>query len=138
MKASFQKYILNFKTPSGTSRGVLKQKETWFLLLKNDNKIGIGECGMFRGLSIDDRPDFEEKLKWVCNNIQLGEEDLYHKLIEFPAIQIGVEMAFKSLEANTTFELFPSEPELFEFVLLELELFSPELFVWSSFSSTGG
>ncbi|MFT5076606.1 MAG: o-succinylbenzoate synthase [Saprospiraceae bacterium] len=109
MKASFQKYILNFKTPSGTSRGVLKQKETWFLLLKNDNKIGIGECGMFRGLSIDDRPDFEEKLKWVCNNIQLGEEDLYHKLIEFPAIQIGVEMAFKSLEANTTFELFPSE-----------------------------
>ncbi|MBV1922422.1 MAG: o-succinylbenzoate synthase [Flavobacteriaceae bacterium] len=109
MKASFQKYTLDFKKPSGTSRGILQQKETWFLILKNNNKFGIGECGMFRGLSVDDRPDFEEKLKWVCSNIHLGKEKLYNELIEFPAIQFGVEMAFKSIESHDSFELFPSE-----------------------------
>ena len=61
MKASYEKYILKFKRPSGTSRGLLKEKETWFLKLTDKDKIGIGECGMFRGLSVDDRPDFEDR-----------------------------------------------------------------------------
>ncbi|MFV0566862.1 MAG: o-succinylbenzoate synthase, partial [Flavobacteriaceae bacterium] len=51
MKATYHKYILNFKQPAGTSRGVLKTKETWFLVLSEKGKTGIGECGLFRGLS---------------------------------------------------------------------------------------
>ena len=94
IKASYKKYILNFKQPSGTSRGVLKTKETWFLILNSENREGIGECGLFRGLSVDDRIDYEDKLKWVCNNINRGLEDLLAKLVEFPSIQIGLEMAF--------------------------------------------
>ena len=109
MKAHIQKYILNFKKPSGTSRGVLTVKETWFLVLEKNNKKGIGECGMLRGLSIDDRPDFEEKLEWVCQNINFGKDWLWENLIEFPAIQFGIEMAFLSLESENPFELFPSE-----------------------------
>ena len=109
MKAHIQKYILNFKKPSGTSRGVLTVKETWFLILQKNNKKGIGECGMLRGLSIDDRPDFEEKLEWVCQNINFGKDWLWENLIEFPAIQFGIEMAFLSLESENPFELFPSE-----------------------------
>ena len=31
--ATYQKYNLNFKAPSGTSRGVLQTKETWFLYI---------------------------------------------------------------------------------------------------------
>ena len=64
--AKYHKYILNFKNPSGTSRGILRTKETWFIIISEENKTGIGETGLFRGLSIDDRPDYEEKLKWVC------------------------------------------------------------------------
>lgn len=109
MKASYQKYILDFKRPSGTSRGVLTQKETWFIILEKDGKKGIGECGILRTLSIDDRPDFEEKLKWVCQNIHLGVDELWENLIEFPSIQFGIEMAFLSLESKNPFELFPSE-----------------------------
>ena len=111
MEASFKKHILNFKRPSGTSRGVLNSKETYFLILKNEESIGIGECGLLRGLSIDDRLDYEEELNGVCENIALGvnEEDLYEALIEFPSIQFGVETAFKSLHSENTFELFPSE-----------------------------
>ncbi|NNT71734.1 o-succinylbenzoate synthase [Flavobacterium sp. IMCC34852] len=109
MTATYHKYVLHFKQPSGTSRGVLTDKETWFLILEKDGKKGIGECGILRGLSADDRPDYEEKLRWVCENIHLGEEKLWQELIEFPSIQFGVEMAFLSLKSENPFVLFPSK-----------------------------
>lgn len=109
MHATYRKYILNFKRPSGTSRGVLTTKETWLLSITDKDKKGIGECGILRSLSIDDRPDYEDKLKWVCENIHLGVEQLWSNLIEFPSIQFGVEMAFKSLRSTDPFVLFPSE-----------------------------
>lgn len=108
MKATYKKYILDFKRPSGTSRGILNQKETWFLKIEEEQKVGIGECGILRGLSVDDRPDYEENLKWACENIHLGEQTLYDRLVDFPSIQFGIEMAFKSFNAEKTFELFPS------------------------------
>jgi o-succinylbenzoate synthase len=109
MKATYHKYILHFKQPSGTSRGVMTEKETWFIVLEKDGKKGIGECGILRGLSIDDRPDYEAQLEWTCNNIQLGETQLWDSLIEFPSIQFGVEMAFQSLRSESPFLLFPSD-----------------------------
>ena len=107
--ATYFPYVLEFKRPSGTSRGVLNTKETWFLVLSETGRQGIGECGLLRGLSIDDRPDYEEKLQWVCENIQLGLTTLLVETVEFPSIQFGVEQAFLSLEAVNPFELFPSE-----------------------------
>lgn len=109
MKATYHKYLLDFKRPSGTSRGVLTQKETWFIVLEENGKKGIGECGILRGLSIDDRDDYEEKLIWTCQNIHLGEEKLWDELIEFPSIQFGIEMAFQSLKSENPFVLFPSD-----------------------------
>ncbi|PWA04210.1 o-succinylbenzoate synthase [Flavobacterium psychrotolerans] len=108
MKATYHKYILNFKRPSGTSRGVMTEKETWFIILEENGKRGVGECGILRGLSIDDRPDYEEKLQWTCENIHLGKDQLWESLLEFPSIQFGVEMAFQSLASETPFLLFPS------------------------------
>ena len=109
MKATYKKYLLNFKRPSGTSRGIMTEKETWFLLLEENGKTGIGECGILRSLSVDDRPDYEEKLRWVCENIHLGKTELLAELIHFPSIQFGVETAFISLASTTPFDLFPSE-----------------------------
>ncbi|AWG25729.1 o-succinylbenzoate synthase [Flavobacterium kingsejongi] len=109
MKATYQKYILDFKKPSGTSRGILTEKETWFIVLEQDGKKGIGECGILRSLSIDDRPDYEAKLQWVCANIHWGMETLWEALLEFPSLQFGLEMAFRSLESQTPYLLFPSE-----------------------------
>ncbi|MFY0603384.1 MAG: o-succinylbenzoate synthase [Flavobacteriaceae bacterium] len=108
MTANYKKHLLTFKVPSGTSRGVLNTKETWFLVLEKGSKRGIGECGILRTLSIDDRPDYEEKLQWVCKNIHLGLETLLLETIEFPSIQFGLEQAFLSLKSNTPFTLFPS------------------------------
>lgn len=108
MKATYHQYLLEFKRPSGTSRGILTQKETWFLILELNGKRGIGECGLLRSLSFDDRPDYEERLKWVCEHIHLGEERLWEELRDSPSIQFGLEMAFRSFEAATPFEIQPS------------------------------
>lgn len=109
MKATYHKYMLDFKRPSGTSRGVMTEKETWFIVLEENGKKGIGECGILRGLSADDRNDYEEKLKWTCANIHLGETELWEALLEFPSIQFGIEMAFLSLKSDHPYLLFPSD-----------------------------
>jgi O-succinylbenzoate synthase len=109
MKASYEKYILKFKRPSGTSRGLLKEKETWFLKLTDKDQFGIGECGMFRGLSVDDRPDFEDRLHELCHLINENQNIPPDFLKEFPAIQMGYETALLSFNAKNTFELFPSK-----------------------------
>ncbi|WP_177763993.1 o-succinylbenzoate synthase [Flavobacterium sp. I3-2] len=110
MKASVKKYILNFKQASGTSRGVMTEKETWFLILEENGKKGIGECGLFRGLSFDDNLDYSDKLNEVCQWIDEGKqvEEIWDMLREWPSIQFGVEQAFLSLNSSDSFVLFPS------------------------------
>ena len=38
-KAFCFKHVLSFNTPGGTSRGVLNQKTSWFIVVKNEKKI---------------------------------------------------------------------------------------------------
>jgi len=111
LQATFQKHTLEFKQASGTSRGVLRIKQSWFIVIKNEKtwQWGIGECGLLKGLSADDRPDYEEKLKEVCDNISNLNYWLDEGLLEFPSIQFGLEMAWKSYQAEDKFQLFPSE-----------------------------
>jgi o-succinylbenzoate synthase len=109
LKASFKKYILQFKQASGTSRGVLHTKETYFLKIYSDTKIGVGECSLFRGLSYDDVSDYELKLQWLCDNINQNKDFLLQELIEFPSIQFGLEQALFSFKNSDTFSLFPSK-----------------------------
>lgn len=108
MKAIVRQHILEFKRPSGTSRGILNTKETWFLILEENDKKGIGECAIFRGLSYDDRLEYSDKLEWVCENIHMGKDALWEALREWPSIQFGVEQAFLSLASDNQMVLFPS------------------------------
>ena len=109
MQAFYQKYTLIFKQSSGTSRGVLNTKETFLLKIIENTKEGYGECGIFRGLSADDRPDYEEKLQWLCANINNSVEELLSDLKPYPSIQFGLEQALLSLNSKNPFELFPSK-----------------------------
>lgn len=108
MKAEYSRYLLEFKRPSGTSRGVLLEKETFILEISENGKRGIGECAIFRGLSFDDRPDYEDKLKWLCENIQQETEFLKEELKEFPSIWFGYEQAVLNLKNGENL-YFPSE-----------------------------
>ncbi len=108
IQATYQRYVLNFKQASGTSRGVLKTKETFFFVFKQGAKVGYGETGLFRGLSADDLPDYEEKLQWACAHVNQGLTYLLENLKAYPSIQFGLEQAFLSLESVNGFDLFSS------------------------------
>lgn len=109
MKSWFKRYTLRFKRPSGTSRGILTQKDTYFLFISEGDKVGVGECGLLEGLSIDHRPDYEQKLQWTCQNIDMEEANILSHLLEFPSIQFGVEQALKSLKSDSWHDLYPSD-----------------------------
>lgn len=106
--AKFYPYTLNFKRPSGTSRGVLNTKETYFIEVFEDDKKGIGECALFRGLSFDDDDDYEAALEWACRNINLTLEELKEELINHPSIIFGIEQALLNLEHQGEL-YFPSD-----------------------------
>ena len=105
MQVDFKKYTLNFKRPSGTSRGILRQKETYFIEIIDGKRRGVGECGLFRGLSYDDVPGFEAQLAAVCKALEVG-EDTSALCANYPSIQMGVEMALLSFNSTTPFQLF--------------------------------
>jgi len=109
MKATYFKYLLQFKRPAGTSRGVLQTKETYFLILEKEGKKYVGECALFRGLSIDDKPDYEEKLLWLVQNINLPKAKLLDFLRDYPSIIFGLEQALISMENEQPFCLYPSD-----------------------------
>ncbi|WP_313503671.1 o-succinylbenzoate synthase [Kaistella carnis] len=96
--ATFKQYILEFKQASGTSRGVLTTKETYFLEISEGDKKGIGECAIFRGLSFEDVPEYEEMLKWLCENINENKKLLRKELLHFPSIWFGYEQAMLNLK----------------------------------------
>ncbi len=108
LKAVYYKYLLNFKVPGGTSRGVLRQKETYFIKIEKADKLGVGECAVFRGLSYDDVINYEDKLQWLCDHIGKEMDYLMEELIKFPSIQFGLEQAQLSLASTDRFDLFPS------------------------------
>ena len=60
-------------------------------------------------MSYDDRPDYEQKLQWLCEYIDEERDLLYQELKEFPSIYFGLEQALLSLEAKHNFDLFPSD-----------------------------
>lgn len=97
MKAEYYRYSLQFKRPSGTSRGVLYEKETFIIEVFERDRKGVGECAVFRGLSFDDVSGYEEKLRWLCENINESSEYLRESLTKFPSIWFGYEQAMRNL-----------------------------------------
>ncbi|RIV19829.1 o-succinylbenzoate synthase [Fibrisoma montanum] len=106
LKADYVKYTLHFRFEAGTSRGTLTQKDSYIIRLCDDadpSIVGYGECGPLKGLSYDDRPDFEKQLHQYCQyfnqlDLQLFSWNLpiiLNQLIsqQFPSILFGFETA---------------------------------------------
>ncbi|WP_234733281.1 o-succinylbenzoate synthase [Tellurirhabdus bombi] len=106
LKADFLKHTLQFNFEAGTSRGVLTEKDTYIIRIRNHESplvYGLGECGPLKGLSIDDRPDFEDYLRNICETFNELDLQLFKwnipivlsQLIsnQFPSIQFGFETA---------------------------------------------
>jgi len=59
-------HTLQFKSPAGTSRGIFKEKKTWFIKLWHSqfpDRMGWGECGPLPGLSPENEAGFESDLE---------------------------------------------------------------------------
>jgi o-succinylbenzoate synthase len=109
LKASYKKNVFQFLNPAGTSRGVYITKDSWFIFLSDDVNTGIGECSLLKGLSIDDRQDFEQKLTDSCDQINQGTFEFEQPLFDFPSIQFGLETALLDLKNGGRYIIFPSE-----------------------------
>lgn len=99
LSASYEAFVLNFKRPSGTSRGVLTRKKGWKLILTNHEGVsGLGECSVIPGLSPDYLSDsqYEAQLNLVC---QKPLEFIENKALlrDFPSILCGLESAYFDL-----------------------------------------
>ena len=109
---SFQKHVLQFKQPSGTSRGVMTEKKCWILTLRDtlSDWKGMGECSVIEGLSPDYQNDrqYEEKLLDLQNRIGYFVENPT-KLNDFPSILMGLEMCIFDLINGAKQLYFPSE-----------------------------
>lgn len=108
MKIRKVPYILKFSFPAGTSRGVLHEKLSWFIHCQHDGKDYFGECGLLKGLSIDDRPDYETRLDESIHQFQEGRLDL-DGLKDWPSIRCGWEMILRKLESQSDTVLWESD-----------------------------
>ena len=110
LKAVFTKYTFDFKFEAGTSRGVLTQRDCYFIKIfdtENPSVYGLGEAAPLKGLSVDDRPDFELQLLALCEhfnsfnlevfpwNLNIILEQILDK--KFPSVVFAFEMAMLDL-----------------------------------------
>lgn len=96
LKAKWERYRLQFVRESRTSREVLHFKDTWFIKVTDRSRpgiFGIGEAAMFRGLSADDTPEFEQLLYKCCKSIN----DIDINTIPSSAIRMGFETAISDI-----------------------------------------
>jgi O-succinylbenzoate synthase len=106
LQVHYQPHKLNFRFEAGTSRGILTEKTSWLIKIYDDSQpalIGIGECAPLSGLSIDDRPDFEDNLQEICQSFNRLDLEIYpwnigiilDQLVgnQWPSIRFGFESA---------------------------------------------
>ncbi|MCT4616040.1 MAG: o-succinylbenzoate synthase [Marinifilaceae bacterium] len=96
--AEFKYHKLIFKFNAGTSRGILKTKDSWFLKIKNESVEGIGEVSIIPKLSIDFNSGIEQKLAEVCKNINYYIDNLDNELFDYPSIKFAIETAILDIK----------------------------------------
>lgn len=109
MKVSIIPYELHFKRPAGTSRGTLKTRPIWFLVIKHDGKIGIGEVAPIAGLSAETPEQALASLQTFAKTPIAFIENDKNCLDNTPSsVRFAIETAMKDLHTGGQQQLFPS------------------------------
>lgn len=98
MKVSWQRHTLRFRERAITSRDSMTEKPTWFVRIESHQLPGgcsVGEAAMFKGLSSEDTPDFEERLDTACRMASecATLEEALKSLPRISSIRFGFESA---------------------------------------------
>lgn len=108
MRLAICPYMLKFRQPAGTSRGILTEKPTYLLKLwdeRNPEIFGIGEAAVFPGLSPEADHRYEYKLIELLANIAIGRPT---DLSRHSSIQFGLEQALRDYASGGKGLYFPS------------------------------
>lgn len=108
MNVRVVEHDLRFKRPAGTSRGVLKQRRVWYLVLEKDDRFGVGECAPLPGLSAETIPEVEAALASLSEDPDVSCADANRQKLP-SSVRFAVETALKDLEQAGTQILFPSD-----------------------------
>jgi len=106
MKARFIYHPLKFIRPGGTSRGILTEKDSWYIILEDEGKLGIGEASLIEGLNPESRIEAESAIEDICNKINSGETVSPEDYISFPAARTGLESALLDLTTAESLQYF--------------------------------
>ena len=105
MKASVHSVLFDFAFEAGTSRGVLKQKTSWFICLEHEGLCGWGECSPIEGLSPEPIAVIEAKIytvleEWLkCPEAILDVNSAWvDELMLWPSLRFAMETAFLDLK----------------------------------------
>lgn len=102
-------HTLFFYRPAGTSRGLLYEKLSYFLEATDDcGRKYHGECGLLKGLSIDDRPGYEDKLEETCRAVE-NDSATSIDLTLWPSIKCGLEMLIHEIHFQETGKIFDND-----------------------------
>lgn len=106
---AYAPYVLKFKEPGGTSRGVLTEKLTYFVKIydpENPETAGYGEVGFFDGLSSETRMEVKETLRFLttCHSLEDFSTSSYCS-----SVTMGVETAILDIENGARSIYFPSD-----------------------------
>ena len=96
LSTSYTPYRLDFKFTAITSRQSMTVKDTYFIAVSDSSRpgiTGIGECALFRGLSSEDTPQYETRLREALRNPL--DESLR---AGFSSINFGIETALLDLQ----------------------------------------
>ncbi|GAB5539017.1 MAG: o-succinylbenzoate synthase [Salibacteraceae bacterium] len=104
---SWIRHSLQFKRPSGTSRGILTDKPSWFLTYAESDWVypALGEVSIIPGLSADPIDRIESKLNEVCANLNA---ELPTETTGFPAITFALEMLEADIKAKGSKVFYPT------------------------------
>lgn len=108
MRLAFAPYLLDFKRPARTSRGVYEQKPTYLIKVFDENdpsRFGIGEAAVFPDLSPEADWRYEYKLVELLANVAIGKKT---DLSGFSSIQYGFEQALLNFSSGCGDLYFPS------------------------------
>lgn len=103
MKISIHPYLLHFKQPAGTSRGIYKTRQVWYLHAfdPQTGHHGYGECAPLLNLSCDDLPNYEEILRKHCQQVETEGKINYDNLRDYPSMLFGLETALQQLHSGS-------------------------------------
>ena len=98
IRSYYKKVTFTFKFGAKTSRDILYQKDSYFLIVKKEGATGIGECSPIPGLSIDDKASFTLKMENLCYALNNNEILQPSDLDKYPSIKFGYETAMNDLK----------------------------------------